>query len=46
MGVETFEDRALPADAIDLYFNPKVGQELVQVSRSSARARDMRSMSG
>ena len=31
-GVETFEDVALPADGIHLYFNPKVGQELVQVS--------------
>ncbi|MEX0864693.1 MAG: styrene monooxygenase/indole monooxygenase family protein [Acidimicrobiia bacterium] len=31
-GVDTFEDRALPADGIHLYFSPKVGQELVQVS--------------
>ena len=31
-GVETFEDVALPADGIHLYFNPKVGQELVQIS--------------
>ena len=30
-GVETFEDVALPADGIHLYFNPKVGQELVQI---------------
>ncbi|MCI0543486.1 MAG: hypothetical protein L0Z49_03440 [Actinobacteria bacterium] len=31
-GVDTFEDRALPVDGIHLYFSPKVGQELVQVS--------------
>jgi hypothetical protein len=30
-GVETFEDVAQPADGIHLYFNPKVGQELVQI---------------
>jgi hypothetical protein len=30
-GVETFEDVARPADGIHLYFNPKVGQELVQI---------------
>lgn len=30
-GVETFEDVALPADGIHLFFNPKVGQELVAI---------------
>ena len=38
LGVETFEDRALPADTIHLYFSPKVGQELVQVSSPLTRA--------
>ena len=30
-GVETFEDVAVPADGIHLFFNPKVGQELVAI---------------
>ena len=30
-GVDTFEDRALPADGIHLYFSPKVGQELAAI---------------
>lgn len=31
MGVETFEDQAVPGDGIHLYFLPKIGTELVQV---------------
>jgi len=49
LGVETFEDRALPADAIHLNFSPKVGQELVEVSspidRGKGYAVDVRLMS-
>lgn len=30
-GVETFEEVAVPADGVHLYFSPKVGQELVQI---------------
>ena len=26
-GMDTFEDRALPADGVHLYFSPKVGQD-------------------
>ena len=30
-GVETFEDVAVPADGVHLFFNPKVGQELIGI---------------
>jgi 2-polyprenyl-6-methoxyphenol hydroxylase-like FAD-dependent oxidoreductase len=36
-GVDTFEDRALPADGIHLYFSSKVGQELVLISAFGTR---------
>lgn len=32
LGVDTFEDRALIGNGIHLYFSPKVGQELIQIS--------------
>lgn len=31
LGVDTYEDRAVPGDAIHLFFNPKIGTELIDI---------------